>query len=104
MRCIVLGCMALLLAAPFAQAQTPGPQASAGPGRIICRTAKTCQLGIGDPAHQISDRYRGVAGGGSGSSEQTMQAGREDALYRDRHRIEMGDALKVKATAIKWYN
>jgi hypothetical protein len=53
-RCgVVAGAAVLWTTAAWAQAQ-PAPT-SAGPGRIICRAATTCELGIGTPP---SIRYR----------------------------------------------
>jgi hypothetical protein len=41
---------ALLLMAPPAHARNPGPATSTGPGRIMCKTAALCDVGIGTPA------------------------------------------------------
>jgi len=87
-----------------AHAQTPGPAASAGPGRITCQTAKACVLGIGDPAkikYQINpealpdtdkQRLAQCKPGGKTPCVATVQG------------TEMGDSLKVKAAKITWYN
>jgi hypothetical protein len=41
--------VATALAATAASAQGPSPTTTAGPGRIICRSAASCVLGVGIP-------------------------------------------------------
>jgi hypothetical protein len=96
---------ALLFAAPIAVAQQPAPVATAGPGRIICRTATTCVLGIGDPA-QIE--YQIDAGALPEAdkdrlSKQCVPAGTTPCVVTIEG-TEMDDPLKVRAAKITWYN
>lgn len=109
MRLLVLtGVAAILLSAsPFARAQqaASGPATSAGPGRITCATAKTCKLGIGNPAklnYQINiealaaeDRDR--------LGKQCKPAGKTPCIVTIDG-TEMADPVKLKAAKIKWYN
>jgi len=41
--------IATLLGATASRAQAPSPTTTAGPGRIICRSAANCVLGVGIP-------------------------------------------------------
>jgi hypothetical protein len=96
---------ALLFGQTGAYAQTPGPGTSAGPGKIICKTATSCQLGIGDPAqikYQINvdalpapDKER--------LGRQCTSTGKTPCVATVTG-TEMGDPLKVKAAKITWYN
>ena len=95
----------LLFGRTGAYAQTPGPATSAGPGKIICKTATSCQLGIGDPAqikYQINvdalpapDKER--------LGKQCTSTGKTPCVATVNG-TEMGDPLKVKAAKITWYN
>ena len=107
--------IALLLTSPVLGAGGAGAQtaavaqagipASAGPGRVICRTVKTCVLGIGDPAkisYQINiqalpeaDRAR--------LTKQCKPKGKTPCVATIVG-TEMGDPVKVKAATIKWFN
>jgi hypothetical protein len=97
--------IALVAATPAAQSQTAGPATSAGPGRVICKTATLCQLGIGDPAtikYQINiqdlpavDKDR--------LSKQCKPTGKTPCVATITG-TEMNDPLKVKAAKITWYN
>lgn len=97
--------LVVMLAASPAHAQQPGPAASAGPGKIVCRTKTMCVLGIGDPAkikYQINadalpdaDKDR--------LSKQCTTTGKTPCVVTVQG-TEMGDPLKVKAAKITWYN
>jgi hypothetical protein len=96
---------AVLLATSMAQAQQLGPATSAGPGRITCKTATMCELGIGTPAKlkfQINvealsteDKHR--LGG------QCAANGKTPCIVTVQG-AEMGDPMKIKAAKITWYN
>jgi hypothetical protein len=96
---------ALLFGRTGAYAESPGPATSAGPGKIICKTATSCQLGIGDPAqikYQINvdalpapDKER--------LGKQCTSTGKTPCVATVTG-TEMGDLLKVKAAKITWYN
>ena len=106
--------ISLLLTAPLlgannAAAQTTAPQpgiaASAGPGRVICRTAKTCVLGIGDPAkirYQINIQSL-PATDQARLTKQCKPKGKTPCVATIVG-TEMGDPVKVKAATIKWFN
>jgi hypothetical protein len=97
--------IALCFAGAAAHAQSPAPSASAGPGRITCKTAAICQLGIGDPA-KIKYRIDIEAL----PAEDKARLGKQCAPNGKTPCVvtvqgsEMGDALKVKAAKITWYN
>lgn len=96
---------ALILAAPLAHAQNPGPATSVGPGRITCKTVTMCVLGVGTPAalkFQINvealpaeDKDR--------LNKQCKLNGKTPCIVTVQG-TEMGDAMKVKAAKITWYN
>lgn len=95
----------LLFAAQFADAQSTGPAVSAGPGKITCKSATTCQVRIGDPAsikYQI-DITALPAEDKDRLGKQCKAAGKTPCVVTVTG-TEMGDPLKVKAAAIKWYN
>jgi hypothetical protein len=96
---------ALLLATPLAHAQQPGPTTSAGPGRITCKAATTCEVGIGTP---VKMKFQ--------VNVEALPAADKDRLTKDCKRngktpcivtvqgTEMGDPMKVKAAKITWFN
>jgi hypothetical protein len=87
-----------------AQAQTPAAPTSAGPGRIICKAASSCVLGIGTPAklrYQINATALPAADQQRLSKQCTAKA---TPCIVTIEGTEMGDALKVKAGKITWYN
>jgi hypothetical protein len=96
---------ALVLAASLADAQPPGPSTSAGPGRMTCKTAKMCELGIGNPV-QLKFEVNVEALTAEDKDRLTKQctpAGKTPCIVTVQG-TEMGDAMKVKAATIKWYN
>jgi hypothetical protein len=107
MRLFTLGAAAMLLLAPqLARAQTaPGTTVSAGPGRITCKTATICEVGIGTPvslkfqvnvqALPVEDKDR--------LSKQCKPGGKTPCIVTVVG-AEMGDPMKVKAAKITWYN
>ena len=91
------------LAMPLAHAQQPA--ASAGPGRITCKTATMCEVGIGTPvklkfqinveALPAEDKDR--------LSKQCGSSGKTACIVTVQG-TEMGDPMKIKAAKITWYN
>ena len=81
------------------------PATSAGPGKLVCKTAAKCELGIGDPVqmrYQIdpsalpdADKTR--------IGDQCKPKATKPCIVTIQG-TENGDALKVKAASIKWYN
>ncbi len=96
---------ALILAATPIHAEQPGPATSAGPGRIICKTAAKCELGIGTPpalkfqinAEALPDDDKARL------SKQCAPSGKTPCVVTVQG-TEMGDPMKVKAAKITWYN
>ena len=107
MRPMTLTCAlaGLVLAGSSTLAQQPAPAASAGPGLIVCKTAKACELGIGNPAklkYQIDvealpppDKDR--------LGKQCKPEGKTPCVATVDG-TEIGDPMKIKAARIKWYN
>jgi hypothetical protein len=96
---------ALLLASPPAHAQQPGPTTSAGPGRITCKSAAVCVVGIGDPAtikYQVDTAALPEADKDR-LSKQCKPNGKNPCVVTIVG-TENGDPLKVKAAKITWYN
>jgi hypothetical protein len=96
---------ALILAATLAWSQQPGPSASAGPGRITCKTAILCEVGIGTP---VSMKFQvNVADLPDADkdrlSKQCKPNGKTPCIVTVQG-TEMGDPMKVKAAKITWYN
>jgi hypothetical protein len=92
----------VLLAIP-AEAQSV-PSTSAGPGRIICRSAAACELGIGTPAklrYQIN--ATGLADADRARLTKSCTAKAAPCIVTVEG-TEMGDPIKLKATKITWYN
>ena len=87
---------------PLAHAQQPA--ASAGPGRITCKTATMCEVGIGTPvklkfqvnveALSAEDKDR--------LSKQCKPSGKTPCIVTVQG-TEMGDPMKIKAAKITWY-
>lgn len=104
----VAACVVMLAAAAapaWAQAPNPSTSTSAGPGRITCKSATACTLGVGTPAklqYRIdasalpdADRARLLQGcTAKGAPCVVTVLGAEDAR----------DPLKVKAAKITWHN
>ena len=96
---------ALLLASPLAYAQQPSPAATAGPGRITCKTATACEVGIGTP---VKMKFQ--------VNVEALPTADKDRLAKDCKPngktpcivtvtgTEMGDPMKVKAAKISWFN
>ena len=80
------------------------PATSAGPGRIVCRSASKCELSIGTSAAM---RYHiDIAALSKADKERLVQhcKPRQKACVATVDGTEMGDPLKVKAESIKFYN
>jgi hypothetical protein len=80
------------------------PSTSAGPGRILCRSAAACELGIGTPArlrYQINPTGLPDADKLRLTKSCTAKAAPCIATVEG---TEMGDPLRLKATKITWYN
>ena len=103
--CLTGAAMTVLLFSPLAFAQAPGPATSAGPGRVVCKTAKLCELGIGEPAklkYQINVEALPEA-----DKERLTKQCKSDGktpCVATVDGTEMGDPVKIKAVKIKWYN
>lgn len=100
-----------LLVVPLARAQTtgpamtPGPATSAGPGRITCKTATLCEVGIGTPAAlkfqvNVADL---PAADKDRLGKQCKSNGKTPCIVTVQG-TEMGDPMKLKAAKITWYN
>jgi hypothetical protein len=95
----------VLLTIPLARAQQTGPATSAGPGRITCKSATTCEVGIGTPA-----KLKFLVNIGSLPAEDKDRLSRQCKPTGSAMCIvtiqgtEMGDPMKVKAAKITWYN
>ena len=92
--------LAVLVASLAAAAE---PAVSAGPGTIACKGAAHCIVGIGSPA---SIKYTVDATALPDADKarlKTCAAGKPPCIATVTG-TEMGDPLKVKASAIKWYN
>jgi hypothetical protein len=94
-----------LLAFPLAHAQQPGPATSAGPGRITCKTATTCEVGIGTPATlRFLVNVEGLPSEDKDRlGKQCKPSGKAMCIVTVQG-TEMGDPMKVRATKITWYN
>jgi hypothetical protein len=103
---ILAGAVAILaLSAPLGHAQQPGPATSAGPGRITCKTATACVVGIGDPAtikYQVNVEALPAADKDR-LAKQCRPNGKTPCVVTVQG-TEMNDPLKVKAEKITWYN
>ena len=92
----------------FAQpAATPktGPATTAGPGRIICKNAASCELGLDKPA-RLKYRINATALPDADKERLTKHctAQNKTPCVVSVHGTEMGDAVKVKATKITFHN
>ena len=80
------------------------PATSAGPGRIVCKSAKTCELSIGTAAAM---RYHiDIAALPKAEQQRLVQhcKPKQKACVATVDGTEMGDPLKVKAEKIKFYD
>ena len=104
MRTVTLA-SALLLLASHAWAQTPGPAASAGPGRIVCKTKDSCELGLGVPAKikYIIDIQALPAEDKDRLTKQCKPAGKTPCIATVKG-TEMADPVKIKGVSIKFHN
>ena len=94
----------LLTIAP-AQAQQPGPTTSAGPGRITCKTGAWCEIGIGTPAAlKFQVNVEGLPAEDKDRLNKQCKPGGKAICVVTVRGTEMGDPMKVTATAINWYN
>jgi hypothetical protein len=114
-----VGCLALLAgilsvgamaAGAMAAGTTPtgamaaDPLTSAGPGRIVCKSATACELGIGTPAKL---RYRiNVTALPAADQDRLVKqcTARAAPCVATVEGTEMGDPIKIKAARITWYN
>jgi len=95
----------LALPAPLSQAQPAGPATTAGPGRIICKSAASCVLGIGTPATlKFQVDTSGLPGADKDRLGQQCKSSGKTPCVVTVQGNEMGDPMKVKAASIKWYN
>lgn len=81
-----------------------GPATTAGPGRIVCRSASQCELSIGTSSAM---RYHiDIAALPKAEKERLVRRckPRQKACVATVDGAEMGDPLKVKAESIKFYN
>jgi hypothetical protein len=97
--------VALVLLVHLARAQKPDTETSAGPGRITCKTAVLCELGIGTP---VALKFQiNVAAASAADkdrlSKQCTPNGKTPCIVTVQG-TEMGDPMKVKAVKITWYN
>jgi hypothetical protein len=103
MRRLALLGVAVLLTTQV-QAQTAAPATSAGPGRIVCKSAASCELGIGTPAKL---RYQINASGLPAADKDRLTkscTAKAAPCIATVEGTEMGDPIKIKATKITWYN
>lgn len=79
---------------------------SAGPGRVICRSATRCDLTIGDPAqmHYKIDVTGLPDADKDRLSKQCTPHGKTPCVATVTGTETGGDAMKVKAATIKWFN
>lgn len=103
MRCALLAGVAIL-SGPAAWAQNPPPTV-AGPGRITCRSAASCELTIGTPP---SMRYRIDAAGLPDADRQRLvtackPSGNPCVATVQGTEAPGGKGI-VRATTIKFYN
>jgi hypothetical protein len=97
--------MVSMLCGNVSHPQTAGPATTAGPGRIICKSAASCVLGIGTPpslkfqidTSALPDADKDRLGKGCKASGKTP-------CVVSVMGNEMGDPMKVRAASIKWYN
>ena len=103
---ILIGAVAAMLSATASpHAEATGPATSAGPGRITCKTAKLCEIGIGTPAalkFQV-DVEALPAADQDRLTKQCKPNGKTPCIATVQG-TEMGDPMKVKAAKITWYN
>jgi len=96
---------ALLMATLLAHAQQPGPTATAGPGRITCKTAATCEVGIGTPVKmKFQVNVEALPAADKDRLSKDCKPGGKAPCIATVQGAEMGDPMKVKAATIKWYN
>src|SRR5690349_7512640 len=98
-----LGAMVCIMAVgTSALAQAPAAAASYGPGRIICRSATSCELGIGTPA---SLKYR-IDPSALPEADKGRLTGQCAAKGTPCVATVTGTEVKnvVKAVSIKFYN
>jgi hypothetical protein len=86
-----------------ARAAEPALATSAGPGRIICKATSFCELGIGVPAH-LRYRVDGSALPDADKARLKQCTVSAKPCVVTVNGTEMGDAMKVKAAKITWYN
>jgi hypothetical protein len=94
----------MLLGAAAVPAWAQAPTTSAGPGRIVCTSSGSCQLGIGTPAKMhyridisaLSDADRGRLVKDCTAKSKPCVATVEGN--------EGKDPMQVKGTKITWYN
>lgn len=92
----------VLISLPAGAANAPAT--SAGPGRIVCRSASKCELSIGTAAAM---RYHiDIAALPKAAQQRLVRhcKPRQKACVATVDGTEMGDPLKVQAESIKFYN
>ncbi len=92
----------VLVSLPAMAAQAPAT--SAGPGRIVCRSATKCELSIGTAA--AMDYHVNIAALPKTARQRLAQHCKpgQKACVATVHGTEAGDPLSVKAESIKFYN
>ena len=100
-RCTTVAAMAVLCGAP-ACAQGQPASTSAGPGRIICRSATSCDLGVGTPP---SIRYK-IDASGLPDADKSRLVKQCTAKAAPCVATVTGTETKagIKAASIKFYN
>jgi hypothetical protein len=92
-----------LLAMPRADAQQPA--ASAGPGRITCKTATMCEVGIGTPVKlKFQVNVEALSPEDKDRLDKQCKPSGKTACIVTVQGAEMGDPMKIKAAKITWYN
>ena len=96
---------ACLLAAPALAHPKEGPATSAGPGRIICKSAAACELSLGT-AVKLKYQINATALPDADKERLTKQctAQQKAPCIATVDGNEMGDAVKIKAKKITWHN
>ncbi len=94
-----------VLLSTAAIAQQPGPTTSAGPGRIICKNAASCELGLGTPPKlKYTINATALSDADKERLTKTCSAAQKAPCIATVQGTEMGDAMKIKAAKITFYN
>ena len=94
----------MLTTSAWAAEPKEGPATSAGPGRILCASPTTCELGLGTPAKLKYSINPTALPDPDKARLKTCTVANKTPCVVTVDGTEMGDPIKIKAKSIKWYN